>query len=109
MEDLTPVRIKWTVARDKTATAERCSTATKGNEAQPQPRRYHGWSAQEILHYNQLFDGITMIQTTPKALLFEDHLLRYFQHHAETRGNFFKSDKGSAATADGTSSVMGTT
>jgi hypothetical protein len=30
-----PVPTKWTVTRDKTATAEICSNATKGEEAQP--------------------------------------------------------------------------
>jgi hypothetical protein len=64
--------------------------ATKGNEAQPKARLYRGLSAQGILRYNQLFDEITAIQMTPKASLFEDRLLRYFQHQAETRGKLKK-------------------
>jgi hypothetical protein len=81
-----PVPTKWTVTRDKTATAKRKGKADKENDAQPQARRYRGWSAQGILRYNQLFDEITAIRKTQKASTFETRLLKHFQHEAETTG-----------------------
>jgi hypothetical protein len=80
------VPTKWTVTRDKTASAGRSGNLTQGRDALPQARRYRGWSAQGILRYNQLFDEISAIRTQPRASLFEDRLLKHFQHEAESKG-----------------------
>jgi TnpA family transposase len=52
-----------TCSRDKHKTQkQKCNdddmTESSDEDGMPQARRYHGWSAQGIMWYNQLFDDI---------------------------------------------------
>ena len=73
------VPTKWTVTRDRTASAAKKAQNRESETGNPQARRYRGWSAQGINRYNQLFDQIEAERETSRATTFEDNLLRHFQ------------------------------
>jgi hypothetical protein len=89
------VPTKWTVTRDKTATAERRGRGNSKNDddVQPTARRYRGWSAIGIERYNQLFDEITSHRAKNSSTLLEDRLLKHFQHETDMRGKSKRKQK----------------
>jgi hypothetical protein len=74
-----PVPTKWTVTRDRTASAAKKARTREAETGNPQARRYRGWSAQGINRYNQLYDEIEAERKSSRAATFEANLLRHFQ------------------------------
>ena len=81
-----PVPTKWTVTRDRTASAAKKARDKESETGHAQARRYRGWSAHGINRYNQLYDEIEAERLSTRADTFEANLLRHFQR-VETETN----------------------
>ena len=81
------VPTKWTVTRDRTASAAKKAQRLEEATGHPQARRYRGWSALGISRYNQIYDEIERERSSTRANTFEANLLRHFQREESESSN----------------------